>query len=215
MSSASRDFNIVRRKANYVDVLMPKQAGVKGYRIKADTDPAGAFGTTVCTSDIGAGFIDLTLMPYVLGINHPNHVRAVFNPTLHSLTDSNQFWIKFFPVDFAGVEGTGGIANLVLPVDERNGSERIIITATAPNQGSVATSLTLGLPFRAHDFGIKNNSAVDGTVLYVAMAPGGPERQVSGQETWRTLDGFNGCLLVRGGGATCSFSADFTMANPL
>lgn len=211
MSSATRSFSVFRRKANYVDMLIPKIDGIKGYKIRASTTFDGVFAD-LFTADIGSGYLDPTCAAFVQQINNQNAIRAVFNPATFSLTDSNHIWLTFVPINFAGAPGTETYPTLLLPVDEMNGSERVIITGSAPNGAAVANSLVVGLPFRAHDLHVKNNAAAGGTVLYVATAPGGPERPIAGQEVWSTREGPQGCLLIRGGGGTVSMTADFTLS---
>lgn len=219
MSSVLRDFTVVRRRANLIDLITPKQVGVKGYRLQASSNFDGTF-TTILTADIGSGYLDPAVNPATLhSINNPNHIRIVFNPTTFAgtatIADDQHIWLRLVPVDFADVAGTPGPVGLILPDDEYKGSGRTVIAGTAPNGANVAASLQLDLPCRMRDIRIRNNAALAGTSLFVATAIGGSERIVAPQETWSMEAGPQGCLLVRGGGGTVSFSADFTHYLPL
>lgn len=215
MSNAFRDFSIVRRRPNLVDLITPRRVGVKGYRLEAATNFDGSF-STILTADIGSGYLDKNVNPAKLhSINNPNHIRIVFDPATFSLTDDQHIWLRFVPVDFAGSAGTAGAPGLLLPDDMLRATTRIIIAGTAPNGATVANSLVLALPYRMKDMVIRNNQPTAGTTLFVATEIGGSERQVAPQETAHLLEGAQGCLLVRGGGGTVAFSADFTHYLPL
>lgn len=219
MSNAFRDFSVVRRRANLIDLITPKRVGVKGYRLQASSNFDGVF-TTLMTADIGSGYLDPNVNSAKLNaINNPNHIRIVFDPATFAATatiaDDQHIWLRFVPVDFSGVAGTPGPVGLVLPDDEHKASGRILIAGTAPNGVDVSASLRLDLPARMRDVHIRNNAASGGTVLYVATAVGGAERAVAGGEVLSMQAGAQGCLLVRGGGGTVSFSADFTHFLPL
>lgn len=215
MSNAFRDFTVIRRRPNLVDIITPKRANVKGYRLEAATNFDAAF-SSIITADIGSGYLDANVNSAKLhSVSNPNHIRIVFDPATFGLTDDQHFWLRFVPVDFSNTPGSAGNPGLILPDDELRASSRVVIAGTAPNGATVANSLVLNLPYRMTDIVVRNNAAAGGTVLFVATAIGGAERQVAGQETAYMKDGAQGCLLVRGGGGTVSFSADFTHYLPL
>lgn len=215
MSNAFRDFSVVRRRPNFLDLIIPKSPTTKGYRLQAATNFDASF-TTILTADISSGYLDRNINPSKIhAINNPNHIRVIFDPATFSLNDNQHIWLRYVPVDFAGSAGTAGNPSLILPDDELRAQARVIIAGTAPSAADVGASLVLNLPYRMHDIGIRNNSASGATVLYVSTAIGAPELQVGGQETASLKDGAQGCLLVRGGGGTASFSADFTHSMPV
>lgn len=215
MSTAVRDFNVVRRRKNMVDLLTPKRANVKGYRVQASANFDGVF-TTLMTADIGSGYIDPNVNSAKLNVlNNPNQIRIVFDPVTFTLDDDQHIWLRFVPVDFAGSAGTPGPVHLVLPDDEVQAAGRVIIAGTAPNGADVSASLQINLPFGMADFHIRNNQAAAGTTLFLATALGGSERQIAAQDTATMYGGAQSVLFVRGGGGTVSFSADFTHSLPL
>lgn len=210
MTVAARDFSVVRRRKNYVDIITPKRAGVKGYRLRSAANFDGVFADLL-TADIGSGFLDPKINPSVIhAINNPNHIRIIFNPSNFSLDDDQHLWLKFQPVDFGGTPGTEGPPHLILPDDEVQAAGRVAITGAAPNAADVNSSLQINLPFGMRDIVIKNNSASGGTILYVATALGGAERAVAGQESFVLSEGSQPFLFVRGGGGTANFTANFT-----
>jgi len=215
----NRDFTVARRRANLVDILTPKRPGIQGYRLKAQLNFDGVFATLL-TGDIGTGFLDPAIDTRVLqAIPARDRVRIVFDPDTFSggpwsLVDTNHFWLQFFPVDFAGVEGTGGARTLIIPDDEMRAQGRVIIAGTAPLGATIANSLRLDLPFRMRNIYVRNNDAVGGDLLYVATTEGGPERPVAPQEEAEFFEGGVGTLMVRGA-AAIPFTASMTHLLPL
>ena len=220
MSNSVRDFNVIRRRAGIVDLLIPRKAdAVVGYRIQAASNWDGVF-VTLFTANLGCGYTDPSVdLNKLHMVNNKNAVRCVFNPTTFagaaSIDDTNHFWLRFVPVDAAGTPGTAGPAGLILPEDEFQAQVRVAIGGTAPSGAAVANSTILNLPFRMQDVVVRNNEATGGRALMVALSPGGAERQVAAQETAEFREGTIGCLLVRGVAGTVAFSADFTHYLPL
>ena len=215
MSNSVRDFTVIRRRAGVVDLITPKRPNVAGYRFQAIANWDGVFAT-IFTASIGCGYTDPSVdLTKLHSVNNNNHVRCVFNPTTFGLDDTNHFWMRFVPVSDAGVVGTAGPACLILPEDEFQAQVRVAIGGTAPSGAGVANSTILNLPFRMQDVVVRNNEAVGGRALMVALSPGGAERQVAPQETAEFREGTIGCLLVRGVAGTVAFSADFTHYLPL
>lgn len=215
----TREFTLVRRRKNLIDLITPKRAGVKGYRLEAATNFDGAY-TTLMTADISSGYLDSNVNSAVLhSINNPNHIRIVFDPNTFtgtaSIVDTKHFWLRFVPVDFSGATGTASAGTLVITDSEHVGNTRVQIAGTAPSGASVANSLRLDLPFSAQDFYIKNEDAAGGQDLYVAFMPDGPEQQVSPQQTYKAFEGPVATLLVRGSGGAATFSASFASYLPL
>jgi hypothetical protein len=184
MTTADRDFTVVRRRPHLVDITTPKRAGVQGYRLKAAANFDLTF-QTILTADIGSGFLDPTALRsgsinrLTLGTMPGNHVRITFDPSTFAgphpagLDDNQHIWLQFFPVDFAGVEGTGGARALVLPDDEMSAQGRVIIRGNAPSGASVANSMRLDLPYRMRNMTIRNNAedaaAATGTLTFTGL----------------------------------------------
>ena len=225
MSNLTRPLTVVRRRPNLLDLLIPKDANTQGYRLSAATAFDGSF-TTILTADISSGYLDRNLVlaqkdQTLQALNNRNHVRVAFDPQTFNgtagLVDSQGFWLKYTPVDFAGTPGTASAPMLILPEEKLRGDSVIVVTGTAPVGASVAASQVLLLPFRSQDLQIRNYDSANS--LFVAAEAGGDEVEIPGNSV--TLSqitlpaGAQGCLLVRGGGGTAKFSAVFTSFLPL
>jgi hypothetical protein len=200
-----------------LDLLIPKQENVQGYRLQAATNFDATF-TTILTADISSGFLDPAVNAASLqALNNPNQIRVVFDPQSFFLPigieDTKQFWLKFVPVNFAGVPGTASSPCLILPESALRGDSRVFVQGSAPSGTSVADALELQLPFRTQDLAIRNHETVTG--LYLSLSEGGPEVSLGAGETERFYDGPVGNFWVRGDASTAEFSASFTSYLPL
>jgi len=225
MGIQDRDFSVFRRRPNLVDIVTPKRPGVQGYRLKAALNFDLTFNT-ILTADIGAGYLDPVALKAgvidrrTLGTAPGEHVRIVFDPdtfggALPTLNDVDHFWLRFFPVDFTGAEGTGGARVLILPHDEMVAAGRVIIRGTAPSGSTVANSMRLDFPVRMQNVTVRNNEPLAGDVLMLATSEGGPERPVAPQEEYQSFEGAQAGILVRGAGASANFTATMTHYLPL
>jgi len=217
----TRPFTVTRRRTNIVDLLIPKQANVKGYRLDAATNFDATF-TTILTADISSGYLDPNVNASSLNaLNNPNQIRIAFDPqsffTPTGIEDSKSFWLKFVPVSFSGVPGTASSPCMILPESNLRGDSRVLIGGTAPAGTTVADSLEILLPFRTQDLTIHNHEPI--TDLYIALDEGGAEVLLdAGSSTLSQMqftDGPIESFLVRGDGSTASFSASFTSYLPL
>lgn len=186
MSNITRPLTVVRRRPNLLDLLVPKEPDVQGYRLQASTTFSGGF-VNILTADISSGYLDRNLVLNqkhltLQALNNRNHVRIAFDPQtfngVASIEDGNQFWLKFVPVDFAGTPGTASDPMLILPEEKLRGDSVVVIAGTAPSGADVGASLPLLLPFRAQDVTIRNHEGA--TTLFVATEPGGDEIEVDG-----------------------------------
>lgn len=218
----TQEFSVPYRAPGIVDTLIPRVAGRTGYRLKASPqfDGTPAF-VQLFEMASNHGYLDpavdrrkLHTMP------GQQHIRAVFNPNTFAtgqpvaaaITDTMQFWMRFQPVD-SGVAGADSDPVLILTPSQHNGQGRIVIAGDAPNAANVAGSLTLCLSRRMKNFTIRNHSGSN--ALFVAFNSEGPETQVASNTSWTFFGGAESTLVVRGGGATVNFSADFTAATNL
>lgn len=215
----TREFQVVHRRANLLDIITPKRPGVQGYRFRAAANFDGTF-VTILTADISSGFLDPTvdrrlLTPFPAG---RNHIRIVFDPQgffgVAGIEDAAHFWLTFTPVDFAGAPGTESAPGLILPADQYGAESRITIQGNAPNGASLADSLQLDLPLRMQDFRITNNDGAN-SLFISASDTGGGEQEVRPTLVHKWSQGAVGTLHVRGGGAVVNFSASFTNYLPL
>lgn len=225
MSNTVRPFTVLRRRPRLLDILIPKSPTTQKYRLLAGANfDTGSF-TQIIEADIGCGYLDPALrisgqVNALQQVNNPNHIRVTFDPQTFagaaSISDSSQFWLRFQAVDFAGAAGTATPPTLILPEDKLRGDSVITIAGTAPSGANVAGSLMLYLPLRMQDITIRNHEGT--TDLFVATDPGGGEMLLDSASNLSQVTlarGAQGCLLVRGGGATAAFSATMTSFLPL
>lgn len=218
MSNTTRPFSTVRRRPNLLDLIIPKDPAVQKYRLYASPTFDGTF-TQIIEADISAGFLDPNINKLVLqSINNRNHVRCAFDPQtfngVASIDDAEKFWLTFQPVDFAGAPGTQTPPTLILTENDLRGDARIQFTGTAPSGADVSDSLILYLP-RLNDIVIQNLAPGMGGELFYAMEPGGGELRLEPGEHHRLMQGGQGCLLVRGNGATVDVGVSATSYLPL
>jgi hypothetical protein len=210
----SRQFSVIRRTPNLVDVLTPFVYGTVEYRLKWSSTFDGVFTTLVAPSAIG--YLDPTVNQAALQVvpNQGRSVRIVVNPTntAYSITNPNiPFWLKFARYDGSS-ETYVSPPTLLLPHDANHGVGVITIAGTAPLGASVANSAQIDLPGTVENLRFANEG---GNPLFVAFEPGGPETKiVSGQDTLVTYRGTPSSILVRGAGGTTTFSATMTRAFP-
>jgi len=218
MSNTSLPLNIIRRRANLVDLLIPRDPAVQGYRVRGALNFDAAF-TTMLTADISSGYLDPAVNRQKLHVvNNRDHIRIVFDPQTFNggapnLVDSDPFWLTFQPVDFTGTPGVESDPMMVLPEANLRGDSRIAIAGNAPSGASVADSQLIHLPMRVQDFVIRNNDGAN--ELLVAFQVGGAEVLIASGEQMSFKDGAQSCILVRGDAAIVPFSASFTSHLPL
>lgn len=213
------DFSVAYRAPGIVDVVMPKQEDVNGYKLSASPqfDGTPAF-VDILTATKGRGHLDpavargkLHQMPGV------NKVRAVFNPDTYAsgepidagISDAAQFWMRFTPIDPAGVEGADSDPVLVLTPSQRKGTDRIAISGTAPVAASVSGSLSICLGLRMTNFVIQNNGS---NPVFVAFNPSSAEVQVAAGEEYKFLTASHDQLLLRATGGTSAVTVSFSVA---
>lgn len=225
MSNLTRPFNVIRRRKNLADILIPKEASTQKYRLLAAPNFDGAF-VQIVEADISSGYLDPALMTSgraatLQALNNPGQIRVVFDPAsfaaLASIADGDIFWLKFEPVSFTGTVGADSNPIMILPEDKLRGDSAITIAGNAPNAATVAGSLVLDLGYRMQDITIRNEDPSKS--LFVATEAGGNEVEVEGGgntlSTYTLAFGAQGTILVRGGGAVVHFSATMTSFLPL
>lgn len=208
-------FSVAYRAPNIVDVLMPKQQDVAGYRLKAtpDLDGAPTAYTTILTARTGAGYLDPSVHRGKLHtMPGNNHVRAVFDPETFNATasikDSQQFWMRFAPVNSVGVPGADSDPYLVLTTSQHQGTERVVISGTIPASPTIAGSLVLNLSRRMTQITITNRG---GNPLFLAFDENGGETEILVDENRAYWDSAQSQLVLRGSGGTTEFAATFVV----
>jgi hypothetical protein len=223
---SGRLFSILRRKPGFIHLVTPlldfQKTGVLKYRFYTDTDDDPNFTAPAEIITVtNTGFVD----PAVAGPQNPiqpgNNVQLLLKPSssllAHPIPDTSHFWLKLVYVDASGSEFASNPApsapTLVLPPFV--GNEQAGFNSTAPSGSSITDSLQIDLPRQMSNFRVRNLST--SVNLYVAFQEGGPEIVVPGQASSQESIGFEGIVSsfwIRGSGATCAFSCQFTYANP-
>lgn len=211
----NRTINLFRRRPNIVDLMVPVTAGVAEYRLKWAQNFDGAFAQIIASPIYG--YFDDTINRGKVE-SQPStgtSVRMTFDPATFSIDDTKSFWVQLWHYPPGGPEVQVSAASLVLPESAHHGVGVVTIGGTAPNAASSAGSLQLDLPRLMQDFRVFNQNG-GATKLYVATEQSGPEQEVSPAPAtqYTALMGTQGSIWIRGGGATCAFSATFTLAFP-
>lgn len=213
--SVPRRFSILRRKPGLVDLITPIRPfseGVETYRLKTDTSPTGAFGTTVMTVP-RTGKVDPSLQGPQNVIQPGENVRMIFKPSDWSLSDTDAFWLKLVYVNAANVElvtPTPSAPCLVLP--PFSGPGQFGFTATAPVLASFANSIQIDLPRSMENLKVMNNDSTN--PLFVAFDGGGPEIKIPAGKEITGFLGTASSLFVRATGGSVEFTTTFTYAFP-
>ena len=203
----ARDFSVIRRRANLVDLLTPIQAGVDGYRLDTATNFDGSY-TARATATV-SGYLDPALAPRIATlptINNTNQVRFTFDPATFSLDDKKQFWIRLTPVT-SGTPGTSG-AGLAVETYKTGNRPIVLVAGAAPSGAAVANSLEVNLPGNLTMLSISNRDASNS--LFVAFEVDGPELEVIKASTYQQYHGNASVLFVRGSGGIVNFQVTGT-----
>jgi hypothetical protein len=209
---STRDFSVIRRRPNFVDILTPKRSGVEGYRFLAASTFNGPF-TLIFTASASSGHLDSTIDRMVINVvNNKDHVRVVFDPdnyaAIAGIDDAKHVWIQFQTIDPVGVLGIPGPPTLILPDDER-ASATTSIRGVAPSGADIGDSITINFPYGMREVTLHNEE--NATPLFVSMTQTGPEVRISSGDARVFRSGLVSGLTVRGGGAAAVFTA--TMSN--
>lgn len=207
----NRDFSILRRRANIIDLVTPIRPGVDGYRFDAASNFDQTY-TTLFTTTVG-GHIDPVLNTPA-NVTQPltNKIRIIFDPSNYSLDDSKTFWMRFVPVT-GGTPGTPGTGVMVLP--DGGGRGMIILAGATPVGATITSSLTLGLPGLVEDLRIVNTDSTN--PMFVASDESDAEYRLDPITSATPIVAFRGAistLRVRSTSAAVQFSATCTLAFP-
>lgn len=203
-----REFSVVRRRPNLVDVTTPRRPSVDGYRLEWAANFDGAYTALFTATNVG--FVDDDLRDKGHSMMAGDNVRMIFNPANYSITDTQPFWLRFVPVT-GGAPGTATPGVLILP--DTSGRGTVIIAGNAPAGASVAASLVLHFPRLVEDLRVVNNS--DTNVLMVAALDSDAEytlKSGTSQHVLANLRGATSGIRVRGVGGIVAFQATFTLA---
>ena len=202
-----REFSVIRRRPNIVDVVTPVRKGVDGYGLEWAANFDGVFASIV-TAPI-QGHCDESLRDLPHAPQGGANVRIIINPADHTIPDCKAFWMRFVPY-VGGVAGTPGNPGLILP--DQTGYGVVTIAGNAPAGATVADALQLDFPRLVEDLQVVNTGGVS---LFVASDATDTEYEVitgALQLPFRNLRGAIPCIRVRGAGGLCAFSASFTLA---
>jgi hypothetical protein len=195
--SNPREFNIIRRRPNLVDMLIPREIG-RTYKLQKATACTGAWTDLAVVTN---GYVEPSIDRAVLhSVPNRNTIRVVFDPDQHTLTDTSTFWLRLVTDAGLGTEEISPVAP-VLPDSWYQGNQMFVFEGTAP-----ATALHIYLPRSMKDVEVRNQDAAGS--LYVAIHPSGSEVEVAPTTGWPILSLKEGPvtdLLVRG-------SVDFTVS---
>jgi len=204
----SRMFSVIRRKPDFMHVVIPRSSTVDEYRLKWATNFDQA--PTQFLTPRNIGYVDPAIDLRQHAVMAGDNVQLLFKPSTFSIPDTKPFWLQYFPVT-GGLEGTPSPMTLILP--RYNETQVVVISGLAPNGATVANSLQLDFPRLMSDLRIHNEHAT--VSLYVAFEPGGYEYQLQAPERTPQLSALvatQPCMLVRGGGGTPTFSATMTFS---
>ena len=211
---STRLFSILRRKPGFLDFSTPLldaiKTGVYKYSLRTDTDPGGAFGTTVVTVT-GSGLLDAAVAGPQNPIIPGNNVRVVIKPSNHGLSDTAYFWLKLVYVDSVGADMTDpapSAATLILP-PTASWPALFGFNATAPSGAALTDSLRIDLP-SVENFQLTNTSSRD---VYLSVQEGSPEMLVPAGKVAQGFFGRVSSFWIRGSGGTATFSVEFAQPN--
>ncbi len=202
-----RSISILRRRPGLVDVLCLPFTNASGFQVETAPLASGSWTNRFTATRASGGYSDPAVPPAVgrtlpLVQERPGYLRATFDPTGYSLSDTTPFWLRAKPV-VAGVVGAAQGAHLVTPYDSSL-RPLVVVADTAPSGAALADSMELQLPALVN-IDILNLEASGGTGLFVAFSPGGPEMLIAAGTGYSNFQGTLTQLFVRGGGSTAAF----------
>lgn len=215
----NRQFSVIRRRPQVVDIMTPFVRGTAEYRLKYATNFDQVFTTIIAAS--GMGYVDPTVPVTTLTPTFNNgQIRLVFDPTnaAYSITNPDSpIWLQFARYDGA-TETYVSPPTLLLPDQSNHGIGVTTISGLAPSAVGVAGSLQIDFPFLVSDVKLLNQGP---KVLYVATEPNGAEiayePDTAALPLYPVSQSFMGAspqVLVRGSGGTTTFSMTFTRSYP-
>lgn len=216
-----RDFSIVRRRPNLVDLATPDQGGappIVEYRFAAALNFDAATATLQDVPRTGlksATVVDNSFTD----ARYKNKVRFLWNPADYTtevpgITDISPIFVTMATRELGQAFGTAGAIHMIVAYDPSS-DPPIVLNGDAPDGAAFANSLEIQLPRMCDHFVIKNLSANN---LHVALTPGGPEYRIDGGATPPELLELVGettasVLFVRGDGGVATFNAICSMQN--
>lgn len=205
----TRIFSVLRRKAGLIDLITPLKIvspSVKAYRLKTDTTPHGAFGTTVITAP-RTGFVDASVAGAHNVIQPGENVRIILKPSEHGLSDTAPFWLKLVYIDETDAEMvTPAPSAPTLIGAPGEGYNQIAFTGAAP-----VGVARVDLPRAMANVRILNLDTTN--TLMVAFQEGGGEVTIPfGKEHVGGLQSSVSSFWIRGVGGAVNYSFTATYA---
>lgn len=215
MIAMARPFSVYKRATNLVDLIWDHTPGVKSYRVE-------------CALNFDESFYPVATVPFdglilpgtprdgaFVNLGSRGKVRFRFRPTDLApngtpLQDADTFFLRLIPIDFAGVEGTVGPMQMVVPYGTQP-NRPIVLSGVIPQGASVDDSVIIHLPSQVQGANIRVS---DGASLFISFEDEGDEYEVA--DTGPGLDNnfpSFGVIRLRGGAGTSTFSALFSLRN--
>lgn len=204
----ARPFSVYKRTANLVDLIWEAVPGIKSYKFEYSSNFDGTF--TDMQEVPAGGFSSPSVLPDGAFVNLRQSVRFRFNPSDYSISDSDPFFLRVTPVDWAGVEGDTGPMQMIVPYGTQP-NRPIILSGTSVQGADVSESLIIHLPSQVVGANIKVQS---GSPLVISFEEEGDEYKIfsTGPGLDNNFPSFS-AIRLRGDGGDSVFSAMFSLRN--
>lgn len=209
----SRQFSVIRRAPQLIDILTPFVYGITEYRIKYAANFDASFTQIIAAPR--NGYLDPTVSQAILQSAPGNNVRITFDPTNSAYSiaaPSSSMWLQLTRYDGSS-EVYVSPPTLLLPFEANQGIGVTTIAGSAPSGATSADALQVDLPFLATDMRVR---ATGSHPVCVSTELNGAETIVANGEIGQYIaqTGMISSLFVRGSGGTAPFALSFTRAYP-
>lgn len=204
-----RPFSVYKRKPNLVDLILDHVPGTRFYKFESATNFDGSFTTMAQIPFTGFSSASVKADPAFCNTRE-DKVRFRFNPVDYSLSDGDIFFLRITPIDWAGVSGTVGQMQMVIPYGTQP-NRPVVLSGVAPQGAAIANSTVIHLPSQVIGAQVQ---VTTGSPLFISFEDEGDEFQVttSGPGLDNNFPSFS-TIRLRGGGGTSTFSALFSLRN--
>lgn len=204
----ARPFSVYKRQANLVDLIWDKVPGVKSYKFEYASNFDGTF--TDLQEVSGGGFRSESAPQDGAFVNLRDSVRFRFNPADYSISDTDPFFLRVTPVDWAGVDGDAGPMQMIVPYGTQP-NRPIVLSGEVPQGADITESMVIHLPSQVVGANIKVQS---GSALVISFEDEGDEYEITstGPGLDNNFPSFS-AIRLRGNGGDSTFSAMFSLRN--